>query len=76
MLDDAVYYSRRETDEVAAARLCTDIRVRQVHLLLAEKYGELARRALASVPYPGEIQVEPVHRAMTSQSSRSSRRLR
>lgn len=53
MLEDAVYYSRREQDEITAARDSKDIRVQQIHLLLADKYGQLARRALAVVESEG-----------------------
>jgi hypothetical protein len=49
MLEDAVYYSRREADERALARQASDAKVQQVHLLLAEKYLELARRELATI---------------------------
>jgi hypothetical protein len=44
MLEQAAYYSRREQDEVAAAKAAGDHRARQIHLLLAEKYSELAKR--------------------------------
>ena len=47
MFEHAVYYSRRERDEIAAAQATTDHRVRQIHLLLAEKYSQLAKRELA-----------------------------
>ena len=50
MLDDAIYYSRREADERALAISSKDMRARQIHLLLAEKYHELAQRSLASLP--------------------------
>lgn len=49
MLEDAVYYSQREADERALATAAGDPRVRQVHLLLANKYLELARRELAAI---------------------------
>ena len=49
MLEDAVYYSRREADERALASRACDPKVQQVHLLLAEKYLELARRELATI---------------------------
>jgi hypothetical protein len=49
MLEDAVYYSRREADERALASQASDAKVQQVHLLLAEKYLELAKRELASI---------------------------
>lgn len=49
MLEDAVYYSRREADERALASETSDARVREIHLLLADKYLELARRELATV---------------------------
>jgi hypothetical protein len=49
MLEDAVYYSRREADERALAKDACDAKVRQVHLLLAEKYLELAQRELAMI---------------------------
>ncbi len=49
MLEDAVYYSRREADEMSAAKDCSDLKVRQIHLLLAEKYSQLARNALAAL---------------------------
>ena len=49
MLEDAVYYSRREADERALAKDATNVKVQQVHLLLAEKYLELAQRELATI---------------------------
>jgi hypothetical protein len=49
MLDDAVYYSRREGEERVLAEQAADPRVQQTHRLLAEKYSELARRAMASL---------------------------
>jgi hypothetical protein len=49
MLEDAVYYSRREADERALANVAADERVKQIHLLLADKYVELAKRELARV---------------------------
>ena len=76
MLDDAVYYSRRESDEVAAARSCKDFKVRQVHLLLAAKYSELARQALAGLREDdiGSVGAGPVQ--VASRAARSDRRLR
>ena len=49
MLEDAVYYSRREADERALAKNAPDAKVQQVHLLLAQKYSELASRELAAI---------------------------
>jgi hypothetical protein len=49
MLEDAAYYSRREGVERALAEHCADPRVRDVHLLLADRYSELARSALAAL---------------------------
>lgn len=49
MLEDAVYYSRREADERALAKAASAAKVQQVHLLLAEKYSELAQRELATI---------------------------
>lgn len=49
MLEDAVYYSRREADERALAKTASDEKIQQVHLLLAEKYSELASRELATI---------------------------
>lgn len=45
MLDDAIYYSRREAEERAAARQASDMRASQIHAMLADRYGQLARRA-------------------------------
>lgn len=53
MLDDAVYYSRREADERAAARQSGDLRVRQIHSMLADRYAQLAQRSLAALPAEG-----------------------
>lgn len=50
MLEDAVYYSRREQQEIALAKLANDHRVKQVHLLLANRYAQLAQKALAALP--------------------------
>ena len=44
MVDDSVYYARREADERALAATCGDERVRAVHQMLASKYSELAKR--------------------------------
>lgn len=52
MLDDAVYYSRREADEKLAAGNSADPKVRQIHMLLADRYSRLALRALAAMPDP------------------------
>jgi hypothetical protein len=49
MLEDSVYYSRRESEERALAGQAADPRVQQTHQMLAEKYSELARRAMASL---------------------------
>jgi hypothetical protein len=49
MLEDAVYYSRREADERALAAGARDPRVQEVHLLLAEKYLQLAHREMAGI---------------------------
>jgi hypothetical protein len=76
MLDDAVYYSRRETDEVAAARSCTDLKVRQVHLLLAAKYSELARQALAGLREEDVASVGAGPIQVAARATRSDRRLR
>ena len=64
MLEDAVYYSRREADERALAKRTSNPRVQQVHLLLAEKYLELAQRELAGISTaeaesPRSISTEP-----------------
>ncbi len=50
MLQDAVYYCRREAAERGLAEQSADARVRDVHLQLADKYAELARRAMAAMP--------------------------
>lgn len=50
MLDDAVYYSRREAAERGLAQNAADPRVRAVHVQLADKYLELAQRAMAAMP--------------------------
>lgn len=47
MLEDAVYYSRREADERALAAHTPNEDVRSIHLRLADKYSELARREMA-----------------------------
>ena len=60
MLEDAVYYSRREDTERGLARHAVDERVREIHLLLAEKYAELARRAMAAMPISTIEQVPSV----------------
>ena len=49
MLEDAVYYSRREADERALAAGARDPRVQVVQLLLAEIYLHLAHRELAGI---------------------------
>lgn len=55
MLDDAAYYSRREATERELAQSAAEPRVRGVHLLLADKYAQLAQRALAELPgEPGD----------------------
>lgn len=55
MLDDAAYYSRREAAERELAQGAAERRVREVHLLLADKYAQLAQRALAELPgKPGD----------------------
>lgn len=64
MLEDAVYYSRREADERALAADAADAKVKQVHLLLADKYLELARREIAAIETseaaaPRSISTEP-----------------
>jgi len=46
-MNDAVYYSRREATESELAAACTDPKVREVHLILARKYAELAKRELS-----------------------------
>ena len=49
MLEDAVYYSRREADERALAAHTRNDAVRSIHLRLADKYCELARREMAGI---------------------------
>lgn len=50
MLDDAIYYSRREAEELLAAKQAKNLRATQIHAMLADRYGQLARRALADLP--------------------------
>lgn len=50
MLDDAIYYSRRQADELVAARQAANTRAGQIHTMLADRYGQLAQRALATIP--------------------------
>ena len=76
MLDDAVYYSRRESDEMAAARNCSDHKVRQVHLLLAAKYSELARQALAGLREDDLASVGAGPIQVAERTTRNDRRLR
>lgn len=59
MLEDAVYYSRREADERALAADTHNDSVRHIHLRLAEKYCELARRELAAID-PSDVRTVDV----------------
>jgi hypothetical protein len=43
-MTDATYYAAREQAERALAEAAGDSAVRNIHLTLAEKYAELARR--------------------------------
>jgi hypothetical protein len=76
MLDDAVYYSRREQDEIAAAKESNDPGVRQIHLLLADKYRQLAQRALAALPASDASRISAPARSSPSARPASSRRFR
>jgi hypothetical protein len=52
MLEDAVYYSRREAEERALAEQTADLRAQRVHQTLAEKYAQLAQRMMAKLEGP------------------------
>lgn len=75
MLDDAIYYSRREAEELTAARQATDLRARQIHAMLADRYGQLAKRALADLPESG-FAVPTLKQVGTSPSRAAPRRVR
>jgi pyridoxine/pyridoxamine 5'-phosphate oxidase len=54
-MSDATYYAQREQAERALATAANDSAVRNVHLILAEKYAELVRRARTmEQPSPSE----------------------
>jgi hypothetical protein len=53
MLEDAVYYSRREAEERRLAVHSADPRARTVHRLLADKYSKLAHRMMAEIDQSG-----------------------
>ena len=76
MLEDAVYYSRREQDEIAAAKTAKDSRIQQIHLLLADRYGQLARRALAAFPSSDRRSVALPSADESRTQTNSPRRLR
>ncbi|MFL6734088.1 MAG: hypothetical protein ACJ8EY_05275 [Sphingomicrobium sp.] len=69
MLEDAAYFARREAQESLLARMAADTRVRQIHALLAQKYGLLAQRALAALP----VNEGSIQRSVSSNSSRHHR---
>lgn len=70
MLEDAIYYSRREADERALAALTANDEVRQIHLRLADKYSELAHREMAAIEVFDPRSVD----ATAQMSSRAHRR--
>lgn len=76
MLDDAVYYSRREQEEIAAAKESSDPAVRQIHLLLADKYRQLARNALGALSVSDSSTITAPAKANASERLASSRRYR
>ena len=47
---DIIYFSRRAQEERLAAMSAADLRARQVHLELAERYDELAARIEMRLP--------------------------
>jgi hypothetical protein len=49
MLEDAVYYSRREAEERKLAVEAHDPRAQLVHRLLADKYSKLAHRMMGEI---------------------------
>lgn len=49
MREDALYYTQRETVERSLAETTADPRVRAVHVSLADKYSQLAKRELATL---------------------------
>jgi hypothetical protein len=71
MLEDAVYYSRREADERALAKEAADPKVQHVHLLLAEKYLDLARRELAAIATSEAVSPRSISDAPTGAAKRA-----
>ena len=71
MLEDAVYYSRREADERALAKEASDPKVQEVHLMLAGKYLELARRELATVETSEAVSPRSISDAPSTASKRA-----
>jgi hypothetical protein len=71
MLEDAVYYSRREADERALAKEASDPKVQEVHLMLAAKYLELARRELATVETSEAVSPRSISDAPSTASKRA-----
>lgn len=72
MLEDAVYYSRREADERALAKAARDPKIKQVHLLLADKYLELARRELATIDSSEAVSPRSISDAVSAATKRAS----
>ena len=52
---DSAYFSRRASEERAAAERALDPRARQSHIDLAERYSQVAQAA----PMDGEEELEP-----------------